>query len=226
MSTLSVTDIEERALVKWLFTGPTVPVSLSSQLHLGPVHRLGLALPTKTLFPGVCHPGDIDVLIQHDVSAANCTAIEFKRVKVKAETFQNGSPNKIADLRKGVHQVNDLYELGFSSTVLLVAIVTDGRTRVQANFVHRGPTAQQLVKIWDFSGRESLHDEVGLGFVEIVQPVDKPIDMAGRIGAYMVKVPRRRTQRLELGPLTRAFLASSRGSSLNKGLELQRTRFR
>ncbi len=106
----------------------------------------------------------------------------MKRIKVGADTFATGLPNKVRQLKHGILQANLLCQLGFHRTYLLIAIVTDGRERTGLNFASRGPTTEILQTIERFPRREALDQTVGLAFVELTQPIDKDIRYAGSIG--------------------------------------------
>lgn len=186
---ISVTEIEEKALARWLFTSPFVPSTVLEELGFGRPCQVALEVQTAALFGETRLPGDIDVLVNHTAPSDKATAIEFKRVKVPTRAFFTGLPNKIRDLKRGVRQANALHDLGFARAFLLVAIVTDGRDRTHVGWPFRGPTEELLNTIRQFPGIDRLHPEVGLGFLEITQPVDKPIENAGGIGVYFQKEP-------------------------------------
>jgi len=108
-------------------------------------------------------------------------AIELKRVKIVSETFYTEQPGKLGDLKHGVQQANLLRALGFYRTILMVAIVTDGRDRVGLNFASRGPTSTLASIIDQFPDNDRLVSGIGVTFVEITQPIDKEINLAGAI---------------------------------------------
>lgn len=66
-------------------------------------------------------------------------------------------------------------------------MVTDGRQRSEPNFFGRGPTRALLDGITQFTGRDRLRPGVGLAFVEITQPIDKDIALAGSVGAWIAQ---------------------------------------
>lgn len=186
MGSKSVTDLEEDVLCRWFFLSLAAH-PLLKELCVSPGSHPLFSVSTTSAFPGARGPGDIDVLIANPQCPETSLAIEVKRVKIQAATFHTGTPGKLQDLKRGVHQANLLAELGFHRTFLVVAVVVDGRERDYLNFASRGPTSQLAQAIDDFPSRAKLAARVGLAFVEIVQPVDKPITDAGSIGVRVVR---------------------------------------
>ena len=186
MGSASVTGIAEDALCRWFFLDLAAR-PLLEELRVSSGSRVLFSSPTTSAFPDARGPGDIDVLIADPQYPEASLAIEVKRVKIQAATFHTGMPGKLQDLQRGVQQANLLADLGFHRTFLVVAVVVDGREREQLNFASRGPTFDLVEAIDNFPGRARLAPHVGLAFVEIVQPVDKPITDAGGIGVRVVR---------------------------------------
>ena len=213
LSAQSVADIEEKALAKWLFTSPLVPRTVLEVLGFDAQCRVALEVNSSSFLGQRSLPGDIDVLVKHALRPNVTTAIEFKRVKIPARAFLTGLPNKIRDLEHGVHQANALRSLGFARVILLVAIVTDGRERSHVNWAYRGPTSGHLRRIRNFPGRDRLDSGVGLGFLEITQPADKPIEAAGSIGVYFQIEPALHAQNSRISQAVNIWFSSPNAAS-------------
>jgi hypothetical protein len=209
METSSATDIDEASLAEFLFTNQTIPKIHLTELGVNAGCLVRLAVKTSSLFAGEQLPGDIDVLIQHDKTTGFATAIELKRIKIPVRAFNTGMPTKIQDLKRGVHQANALHELGFGRVILLIAIVTDGRDQTGVTWPYRGPTAGHLSKIRNFPGRELLNPQVGLAFVEAMQPTDRPLQTAGGLTAYFKQTPVSRVQSPEVSQTICQYFANS-----------------
>lgn len=185
MQVPSAADLPEAPLSRLLFGESPACRPLAAELRIAPGSCVAFEVPTATLVPGARGPGDIDVLVSSLQTPARSLAIELKRVKVTAESFDTELPGKLSDLKRGVQQANLLGELGFHRTYLVIAIVTDGRQRVGYNFFGRGPTVELLEGITQFTGRDRLRPGVGLAFVDMTQPIDKDIALAGSVGAWI-----------------------------------------
>jgi len=210
----SATEIEEKNLAKFLFTHPLFSDVVLKNLGFKVGCQIYLEIPTVSLFASEVRPGDIDILIRHGTPAQEITAIEFKRVKIPSRAFLTETPTKIQDLKRGVHQANALYDLGFARVLLLIAIVTDGREQTHVNSFYRGPTTAHLHKIRNFPGRENLYSEIGLGFVELLQPDDKPIeDMLG-LTSYLQHDPVLREPAQGIDESVQKYIESTRSKAV------------
>lgn len=188
MESSSVTEITEDVLCRWLFLEPAAR-PLLEELRVLPGSRVWFSVPTTSVLSEARGPGDIDVLIGNPQYPESALAIEVKRVKVESATFHTGTPGKLQGLKHGVQQANLLAKVGFHRTFLLVAVVIDGRERVELNFASRGLTSELAKAIGEFPRRAALAAHVGLAFVEITQPVDRPITDAGGIGVRVAQQP-------------------------------------
>lgn len=186
----SVADIPEAELCRWLFSDPTVCGPLCRDLEFTPCSLAAFSVPTTCIIPNAEGPGDIDVLLTSSPGYEFTVAIEVKRVKIGTDSFHTWMPRKLQGLRRGVRQASLLGTLQFSRAFLLVVVVTDGRERHGLNFAFRGPEVPELRKAIDeFPDRERLAPNIGLAFVEVTQPIDKPIADAGSIGIRVHRRP-------------------------------------
>lgn len=184
----SATSLNEDCLVAWLFGSHTAFLPIIRQtlnqlwqaLALPPRCRVRYGLRDPFVLDRESDP-DIDVLVWDPDSPNLATAIECKRIKVTADAFRTGLPGKMTQLQKGAHQTKRLLKLGFSRVFLLPIIVTDGRERTQYNAFFRGPVPELINTIHGYPALRDVPSEVGIGFVHMVQILDKPIDHAAQI---------------------------------------------
>lgn len=190
-----VTEFDEKPLVRWLML-----MYQSRALILGQ-----LGLPGDAWYrPEVVQPfyapgeGDIDLILCPPLSPHLAMALECKRVKVEAVNAGQDRINKLRGVGGGVHQANALYNgrYPFSQTWLCILTEVEA-SQDERNFPNRGvrphttpqegdagrPTFRQIV---EFPGRDDLHRDIGIVFVEIVQPQGLSIDRQAtvRVCAY------------------------------------------
>ena len=125
-------------------------------------------------------------------------ALECKRVKVESVNAGQDRINKLQGVAAGVHQANALYNGRFAFFQTWLCILTEVEaSQDERNFPNRGVrphTTPQMGdtgrttfgQIVEFPGREKLHREIGILFVEIVQPQRLSIDQQAtvRVCAY------------------------------------------
>jgi hypothetical protein len=188
MNDKSATERDEKRIVTWLFHQQ----QWAKQLIL---QELGVTLDsfistevTNPFTQPNKKPGDIDVLIFEPHYPNQAIAIECKKVSVVAENTKKDIVHKVEKIGKGVSQANALRELGFFQTYIAIITVVDGRQRSDYNTLHRGigesshdthlgaQTHKTLKRIYEFPRREDLHKDIGIIFIEIVQPTGKSLD--------------------------------------------------
>jgi hypothetical protein len=162
----------------------------ASQIHF--------RVPSAKLSADSAANGDVDLLVYEDSAPESAIAYEFKRVKIASHTFSTGSPNKLSQISKAVRQANALERIGFSTVVLAVVLVTDGRARVEFNFAFRGATHDLLTTVDSAIDLSELHPDVGAHRFEVVQPLDRDFTMSGGISVKAFRIPKIRPQPLEL----------------------------
>jgi hypothetical protein len=202
----SVRDVHEGAIVKWLLGHQQCRWLICSQLGLPAtvVHRVCVTEPV--LEKRNTKPGDIDWLCGDPERPDLALAAECKRVKVLARKEGEDHVNKIESLRDGVVQVNALAGLGIHHTFLVILLVVDGRVRTENNVVFRGVADAKFRDIYDFPLRDKLADEVGLVFIEIVQPSARSINGMGSVGICVDRPAKPREQTTTMTNRIRAVL--------------------
>jgi hypothetical protein len=198
----SVAEIPEARLLDLIYSDVgfysaiTVPPQtrgpIKYRLRVQPAD-VGLA---KTAF------GDVDSLLLSQSDASSARAVQFKRIKITAETFHTGQPNRLRELAKVVHQANALVKVGFSFVWVAVIVVVDARqaTGGQLRLVSGLGALVDLIK--QSVPMSQLDPSAGAYLLEAVQPVDKPFSDSGMFGGQML---RDATQRLQPAALTTAI---------------------
>lgn len=139
--------------------------------------------------PGNSHPGDIDaLLIPEDVR--DTVAVEVKRIKVTTLPDGTDKLNKLGRIAHGAAQARDLAAIGFPSTWYLLACVVDAAESPSANLLCRGATRSTLDTISETlrACRDDLRD-VGVLFLQLVQPARREISSEGSIFTAILKPP-------------------------------------
>lgn len=188
MNDVSATERDEKRIVKWLFhQQPWAARLILQELGMPQSSFIGREV-TDPFTQSNRKPGDIDVFICESSRPSQAVAIECKKVNVIAQNTQKDVVHKVEKIGKGVSQANALRELGFYQTYLTVITVVDGRERGGHNVLFRGignsthdthqgaQTHKTRTRIYEFPRREDLHDEVGIIFIEVVQPTGKSLD--------------------------------------------------
>lgn len=151
-------------------------------------------------------PGDVDWLCVAPTKPHLAVAVECKRVKVRAAGLDDDHENKIRDLGRGVPQANGLADMGFHRSFLMIIILADGRARRELGQMFRGPTTQTFTRIYVFPERERLNDDVGIIFVEVVQPTGRSIGEMAYVGVCVERPARPRDQSVRLTERVREAL--------------------
>lgn len=188
------TSLGEHEVVSWLFRTPGVRERILWSIGLGEDSRATLRVGEPFIRDPHIKPGDIDALLYYRSRPHEAVAVEFKRAKVKVESFQTGSVTKVNSVGNGVRQANALAALGFHKTYLAVLVVVDGRERPQPNVFFRGTTDKQLKQLYEFPSRAELKPEVGILFVEVVQPTELSLDDLCFVAVAVDRKPQPRRQ--------------------------------
>lgn len=181
----------ERDLVKWLLSKESVRALLLAEMSLSALARCSTEVREPFLIGANTYPGDIDLLACDAARPDHAIAIEFKRVKAVA-TGASERVNRLEALGRAGPQVEALHKLGFSRTYLGVIAVVDGRSSDGPSFPFRGLSDAKYASVIEIAGGLPLPSEVGLVYVEIVQPVDDAIENAHMV---CVALPRRAASR-------------------------------
>jgi len=183
----AVTELSELELSRWAFEGPVLTPRLWSDLNLPRPAAVRFNVGEPLVGGGRQKPGDIDVLVCAPHQPDQAVAFECKRVKIKAEAFETLQVGKLAGLADSTHQVGGLHGIGFSRCFLLVFVAADGRERSQFNFAGRGPTAALVRCVDDAICGLTIHPDIGVVSVELVQPTARGFEDAGGAGIRVLR---------------------------------------
>ena len=194
----SITIKQERELVDFLFTNYNLYELLFPELGV----RVDSFCQTHVTHPLIDNPqekpGDIDVIICEAGKPNEAVVFECKRVKVTAVSTFDDDINKVNDIKDGASQTKAMRGMGFHRTYLTVLIQVDGRNRKNVNTLFRGLTPdatydgeQKTIKrIYEFPQRNTIHEDVGIIFIEVIQPTGKSFE---KMGGICVRVERNAT---------------------------------
>lgn len=130
--------------------------------------------------------GDADALLIEVGSPQRVSAVEFKRVKITASSFDTDQINKLGELPKAVTQANLLHAVGFAHVWLTVLIVADTRTLTGGKGYGLVP-GKLVQRVIEAIPTDRLVDGVGLTVCEIVQVSDEPANFRGMSGGQLLR---------------------------------------
>ena len=182
-----------------------------------------LGLPADAFYrPEVVAPfyspgtGDLDLVACPRLSPHRAVALECKRVKVDTVNAGQDKINKLRDISGGAHQANTLYNgpHGFFQTYLAVITEVTAGGQEERNIPNRGVRSHSTPvegdtrrttfrQIIEFPGRDKLHRDIGILFVEVAQPSRLSID---RQATLRVCVYRRAQSRDQLDSVTNRMI--------------------
>lgn len=177
----------EEDVIKWLMNSPAKNLLLD-ELSVDEDSFIAWSVTRPIIENTQEKPGDIDILICEAQSPEHAIAFQCKPVSVVAFDQDEDDVNKIPDIKEAVLQANKQRDkLGFYKNYLVIIIKAYGRKRTGSNVLFRGPTPETLKRIYEFPQRESLHDDVGIVFIEIVQPTGKSFNKMVQVGVCLDK---------------------------------------
>lgn len=118
-------------------------------------------------------PGDIDILLCSPEHAEQAIAIEMKRVKVSLTDDGSQKVNQLNELDEGIPQANGLQSLGFWKSYLMPIVVVDARAKKSPNTLLKYEVQDETRRIYEVPLQPALHHDVGVAYVEIVQPTGR-----------------------------------------------------
>jgi hypothetical protein len=210
----AVTALAEKHIIQWLLLFTPARQVLFEEL----------GLPRDAFFrPEVVDPfyapgcGDLDLVACPRLSPHRAVSLECKRVKVEAVNDGQDNINKLQDIAGGVHQANRLYNgpNGFFQTYLAVITEVTAGDQHDRNIPNRGVRSNSTPsngdterttfrQIIEFPGRDKLHRDIGILFIEVVQPSRLSINTQATL---RVCVYRRAEPRDQLESVTNRMIA-------------------
>jgi hypothetical protein len=185
----SLSQRREQILVKWLVGNPTARGLLSEVLQRST--DAFYATEVRGPFYGPSE-GDIDLLVCNRESPHEAVVLECKRLKVEVVDGGNDRINKLEEVGEGVRQAKKLHDkFTFFQTYLAVISAVDAANRREVNIPCRGVTSESVPN-WDsstttfrsivqFPRREELPADIGIIFIELVQPSGRRFEEQGTI---------------------------------------------
>lgn len=177
----------EEEIVKWILDSPARGLLLE-ELGVAPDSFVDYSVGQPVIENPQEKPGDIDIMICDGGRAERAVALQCKPVSVVAFNEKEDDVNKLRDVKDAVLQANkqrDRY--GFYKNYVAIIIKAYGRNREGENTLFRGPSEKTTAEIYEFPQRESLHSDVGIIFIRIVQPTGKSYNRRVNIGVCVDK---------------------------------------
>lgn len=193
----------EEEIIRWILGSPAKDL-LFDELKIEPDSFVDCSVKRPVIENPQEKPGDIDILVCDGGVAEHAIAFQCKPVTVTAFNQDGDDINKLPDIKDAVLQVNKQRDtFGFYKNYLMVIVKAYGRKRAESNILFRGPSQGTLKQIYEFPYRGRLHDDVGIIFLEIVQPTGKSFNRMAQInicvdkGAATLSQPSRLTNRVK-----------------------------
>jgi hypothetical protein len=179
----TLTGSDEKALVRWMLSVEPIRTVLFEELG----RSAGAFFQPEVVQPFFCPgEGDIDLILSELSAPQEAITIEAKLVKVEIVDPQEDTVRKLKDVGKGVRQANRLYDrFGFFQHYLAVITAVDASAQTDTNIPCRGLRSNSedlfgdrktFTQIVDFPKRDELKEEIGIIFLEIVQPSNMAYD--------------------------------------------------
>jgi hypothetical protein len=206
----SVASRLEDPIIGWLLASSARELFLAA-FQFAPTSSTARSVRKPFIHDSNSKPGDIDLVICRTSIPSQITAVQAKGVKVRAISWEEDKVNRLQDLEDAVEQANRTRAIGFYKTYLLVLILCDARERRHHNIPGRKATAGTFNRIWQFPEREQLHHDVGLVFVEIVQPTKRAIHSMATVAVAVAQTATPQEQRPSLTDKVAELVASEEG---------------
>lgn len=179
----SVTSYNEQSTVRWLFAERYFQEAFVSEYVRCTGRNPGFVQGYLEVMEPVLSAkdqrkiGDIDLLLVPQESGVGSIAFEFKRVKVISYGAEEEKVNKVETVRKkGIKQVNNLIDLGFSEVYLVILLQYDGRHYQEKHSLFRYSSGSSSNQAYDIVFESSLHPDAGVIYLRLNQPTDQNIE--------------------------------------------------
>jgi len=183
---LAVLDFDEQQILRWLISIEPVRSLILEELGR---NRSAFVRPEVVEPFYAIGEGEIDLLICDQHMPAEALIMEAKRVEVEIQRPERDVVRKIRNIARGVQQANSRYEkFGFFEHYLAIITAVDASNQHDSNIPNRGlhsdsrslyDDGKTLTRIVDFPGRDDLKPDVGIVFMEVVQPSRLGVDIRG-----------------------------------------------
>lgn len=142
--------------------------------------------------------GDVDALIVSRGLVFQARAVQFKRIKITADSFDTGKPNNLTKLKKLVQQSNLLHDLGFAFVWATVLVAADTRSQVAQRGPFAAPSRELMDRVYEAFPWGDLRAGVGVSICEITQSSDRPAQHHGGAASHMVRAAVEQSQPVAL----------------------------
>ncbi len=187
----SVRDVHETPIVRWLFSQDTFRSLIIGQLiKSDDSAEYELNVIDPIIENTHKKPGDVDILICSPQHPDQAIAVETKRVKVLLSDDGSQKVNKLGDLEEGIVQANGLQSLGFWKSYFMPIILVDARKTQSANTILKYQIQKETRPIYEIPLQSSMNGDVGVAFVEIIQPTGRDYREQGSVGICVDKEAR------------------------------------
>ena len=187
-----VTKVDEEAILRFFMASPGAPRLFK---RLGVPQNPFFAFSVKEPVRKNPHHPDFDLIICEPDKPHLATAIQCKRVKVTTVTDGKDKVNKLEGVGGVVKQARiQREEYGFHQNYIALIIQTFDRDREKNNILFSGLSDDTFHEIYDFPQRDSVHEDVGIIFIQITQPTGTDYTEKGNIGICLDKSAGRLTQ--------------------------------
>ncbi len=208
----SVTRDPEKSMVRWLFSNKFTRDLILGELTDCDEETIWRLEVEEPIIPDRSKkPGDIDILIYKKDRPDRAIAVECKRVKVRVQRGGSQKVNKVQDIREGIRQVNALQSLGFHQSYLIFLIAVDARMKEDRNIFFKYDPNEGTRAVYEVPMDVSLHRDVGVAYIEIVQPTGKTIYKMGIVGICVDKRAAPLEQSLSLTERIKNYLIRTGG---------------
>jgi hypothetical protein len=172
-----VTRQGEEAIIEWLLT-TRFRALLLAELGVAADAFVDYSVKQPIVENPQDKPGDIDILICPAGSPDQAIAVQCKPVIVRSLNRRDDDDVKrlcrMPDLVEQANRQRSKY--GFYRNYLAILIKVDGRKKLEFDPLVRGTNPETFQTIYEFPDRERVHKDVGIVFIEIVQPTGKSYD--------------------------------------------------
>jgi hypothetical protein len=205
-----VSNTQEMDIVKWLLHNPIPRELLLEELGLpiGTYAQAGIIEPLLER-NRTAPPGDLDLLLVPDV--ANAISVQVKRIPIIAESTEKdrtAGKGRLGNITRLVKQANGSRDIGFHLNYGMIVTEVYGVERSDYSFAFRGSSPGMFQRVYHMTWDQSIHDEVGVIFVEIVQPTRTCVDRAGVVAVCVDRRAKPLTQPASLTARVRQLKAN------------------
>lgn len=177
-----VTKVNEDNIIKWI---------LASQVRQPLLSELGVegncfidCLVKRPIVEDSGRPGDIDILICPQSIPNYAIALQCKPVKIKAlNKKEDDCVQSLQNTKDLVFQTNWQREkYRFYRNYAVIIIKANESKKEDETPILRGIDRESLQRVYQFPYKDRLHNDIGIIYIEVVQPTSKSYSRHFRAG--------------------------------------------